>query len=71
MIVLLWLFACGATFDDSPAGLAAIADAIAADPGATDEILTDNGTDRATFEAALYDLAADPAKSDAYLSARH
>jgi hypothetical protein len=52
------------------ARVASVADAIAAEPARADAILAENGTDRAAFEALLYDVAEDPARSQAYLSAR-
>lgn len=49
---------------------AAIADAIAKEPGRKDEILEENGTSQAEFEALLYTIAADPAQSRAFAAAR-
>jgi hypothetical protein len=39
---------------------AVIAAAIEKEPARADAILQENGTDRASFEALLYDIAADP-----------
>ena len=48
---------------------AALAKRIQAQPDAADSILSEAGTDRAAFEALLYDIAADPAASRAYAEA--
>jgi hypothetical protein len=83
--LLLVLFACGgepaaptetpaetteATPDARVTKAAAVADAIAKEPARADAILQENGTDRAAFEALLYEIAADPAKATAYRNAR-
>ena len=56
--------------DLTPENAAAIADEIAASPAKAEEILSSHGTDRDAFEEALFDIAADSAKSKAYLAAR-
>lgn len=56
--------------DLTPETAAAIANEIAASPARADEILSSHGTDRDAFEAALFDIAADAAKSKAYVAAR-
>ncbi len=48
---------------------AALAKKIQARPAAADQILQEAGTDRAAFEALLYDIAQDPAASAAYTAA--
>jgi hypothetical protein len=48
---------------------AAIAKKIQARPGDADAILKEAGTDRAAFEALLYDIAQDPEASQAYADA--
>ena len=63
------------TADAVPAGsevaaLAAIADEIEAAPADADAILARHGTTREAFEAALYDVALDPAKAKEYAAAR-
>ncbi len=47
-----------------------IAAAIEKDPPRADAILQENGTDRAAFEALLYEIAADPGQAEAYRKAR-
>lgn len=73
MITLIFtLLACSTpvTPASTPAELAAVADAIVATPSDADAILTSHGLDRAGFEAKLYEIATDPAKSKEYLAAR-
>ena len=55
--------------DASPAGVAKVAKAIKATPDKQDDILKTNGWTAAEFETALWDIAADPAKSEAYRKA--
>jgi hypothetical protein len=55
---------------DDVARAAQIAGAIDKDPDKADEILKQNGMDRAGFDALLFDIASDPAKSDQYAAAR-
>lgn len=69
MLWIGWLVACGGSAG-GPAGAAAIADEIAADPSKADAVLSAHGTTAAAFEAQLYEIAADPAQTDAYLAAR-
>ena len=75
MIALMWMVACSGTGEHAstpptPEVAAEIANAIAADPSKAEAVLAEHHVDRATFEAALLDIAADPAKTDAYLAAR-
>jgi hypothetical protein len=49
---------------------AAIANEIEKDPANADAVLKKHGTTAAAFEAQLYEIAADPAQTDEYLSAR-
>lgn len=49
---------------------ASLADRIAGDPGAADAILEQEGMDRQRFEALLYEIAADPEATRAYLDTR-
>ena len=71
---MMWIFgllaACGGSAT-GPAGAAELANAIAKEPARADAILKEYGTTRAAFEAQLYDIAEDPALTDAYLAARH
>ena len=72
---IFWIFAmsaCGGTVepDTSPEGVAAVAEAIEADPGHADQALAEAGFDKESFDAVLYDIAADPALTKRYLDAR-
>lgn len=71
-IALFFTLACSSTVtaDTSPEGVAAVADAVEADPSHADEALAAAGFDRASFDAALYEIAADPELTDRYLGAR-
>lgn len=51
------------------AALGGLARQIVASPQDADQLLAAAGLDRATFEARLYDIAADPAQSAAYAAA--
>lgn len=55
---------------NSPEGLAAVADQIAADPGKADAILKEAGWTAEDYEKALIAVAKDPAKRAAYAAAR-
>jgi hypothetical protein len=71
--VFMWMMACGTGSSDGamePEQAAELADAIAADPGQADALLSAQGLDRASFDALLYDIAADPALTERYLEAR-
>ena len=48
----------------------AVAEAIEADPGHADQALAEAGFDKESFDAVLYDIAADPALTKRYLDAR-
>ncbi len=49
---------------------ASLANAIAKDPSRADAILAENATNRADFEALLYEIAGDSAMSAEYTAAR-
>lgn len=71
-IALLALTACGSFGGPDVTAArdaAAISRQIKANPEKTDTILKEAGTDRAAFEALLYDIAADPDASRAYSEA--
>ena len=55
--------------DTSPAGVAKVAKAIKASPDKQGEILKSNGWTAAEFETALWEIAQDAAKSEAYRKA--
>jgi len=73
LVAALLLAACGGKpvppGADDVAGIAAIASEVKAEPAKADAILQQHGLDRATFEALLYQVAADPAKSKTYAGA--
>lgn len=48
----------------------AVAREISADPEHADEILARHGLDREKLDAMMYEIAADPALTDAYMAAR-
>jgi hypothetical protein len=54
---------------DQVTEVAALASEVKAAPAKAEQILADHGLDQARFEALLYDIAADPAKSEAYAAA--
>lgn len=56
--------------DASPEGVAKLADAIKAEPAKASETLAAAGWSDEDFEAALWDIARDPAKSKTYTAAR-
>ncbi len=68
----LWLvMACSSgTVALDPETVAALAEAIEEAPDKADEVLAAKGVDRAAFDAALYDIAADPELTKRYLAAR-
>jgi hypothetical protein len=70
-IGLFALTACGGGGADVSQAkeAAALAKQIQAKPDQADAILKEAGTDRAAFEALLYDIAADPDASRAYAEA--
>ncbi|MBZ5715162.1 hypothetical protein [Nannocystis pusilla] len=49
---------------------AAVAKEIAADPEHADDVLTKHGLDRAKLDAMMFEIAADPALTEAYMAAR-
>ncbi|MDC0716089.1 hypothetical protein [Nannocystis bainbridge] len=49
---------------------AAVAKEIAADPEHADDALAKHGLDRAKLEAMMFEIAADPALTEAYMAAR-
>ena len=59
--------ATGAEVPESVKKAAAIARAIQADPDSMDRILEDEGMTREDFEDLLYEIAADPVLSEAYV----
>ena len=71
MMWILILLACGTEASaPTPEGLAQIANEIAASPAKADAVLSTHGVSRDDFEQALFDVAADDAKTRAYLGAR-
>lgn len=82
LALLAALTACGDTgdrpaeIDEAEAAVpawvdevAAAADAIQTQPEATDSILAAHGMTRVVFDSLIYDVAADPALTDAYQEA--
>jgi hypothetical protein len=73
LVAALLLAACGGKpippTADQVQEVAAIATLVKADPAKADKVLADHGLDRAAFEALLFDIAADPAKSQTYAAA--
>lgn len=49
---------------------ATVAREIAADPEHADEVLTRHGLDRAKLDAMMFEIAADPSLTEAYMAAR-
>ena len=49
---------------------ATVAKEIAADPEHADDVLAKHGLDRAKLEAMMFEIAADPALTEAYMAAR-
>lgn len=49
---------------------ATVAREIAANPEHADEVLTKHGLDRAKLDAMMFEIAADPALTEAYMAAR-
>jgi len=49
---------------------AVVAKAIAADPEHADDVLNKHGLDRAQLDAMMFEIAADPALTEAYMAAR-
>jgi hypothetical protein len=69
-LILTFLMGCGSSAELTPASAAALADQISDNPAAADTVVVDAGLDAATFEAYLYEIAADPALTRQYLDAR-
>ena len=80
LAVMMMLAACaradraagdtGATAASTEAKAAAVSNAIAANPGAADSILTANGYTRESFEREIFAIAADSSRSAAYAAAK-
>ena len=69
LILMLW--ACGGSAGDvSPEAVAAVADAIEANPSGADKALEEAGFTRASFDDALYAIAKDQDLTKRYLAAR-
>ena len=69
--VLLLVGACaGKQSADRTVTAAHVSNAIKAHPAAADSILRANGYSRESFEREMYDIAADSARSAAYVAAK-
>ena len=71
LAVVFALVACaGKETTDRTVTAAHVSDAIKARPAAADSILRANGYTRESFEREMYDIAADSARSAAYVAAK-
>jgi hypothetical protein len=71
LAAVLVLVACaGKESTDRTVTAAHVSDAIKAHPAAADSILKANGYTRESFEREMYDIAADSARSAAYVAAK-
>jgi hypothetical protein len=71
LAAVLVLVACaGKESTDRTFTAAHVSDAIKAHPAAADSILKANGYTRESFEREMYDIAADSARSAAYVAAK-
>ena len=71
VVAVLVLVACsGKESTDRTVTAAHVSNAIKAHPAAADSILKVNGYTRESFEREMYDIAADSARSAAYVAAK-
>ena len=71
--ILIGLLACGMMGESAstdPEAIAALATTISSAPDDADATLSAAGHTRASFDAALYEIAMDPALTKRYLAAR-